>query len=140
MKNVHYIWLIFPVSILVAGFLVLGANLRTERSFQKDSKGTVVVDNARQGNIFHTEKALPYFLLSSAFILLILVLPRLQELSISDKTLVLKLVSEVKEEVSQLEEPTPMGQETLKTTGTNQKITRIKEKTALIEQLLKKRN
>lgn len=138
MKNVNYIWLIFPVSILVAGFMVLQVNLNRERLNQRTHKGQVVANTARQGQIIHTEKALPYFLLSSAFILLILVLPRLQELSISEKSLVLKLVSEVKEDINQLEEDVPLEQEKFKTVGVNDKLIRIKEKTALIEQLLKK--
>jgi len=139
MKNVNYIWLIFPVSILVAGFMVLQVNLNRERLHQRPDKGQVVANTARQGQIIYTEKALPYFLLSSAFILLILVLPRLQELSISDKSLVLKLVGEVKEDIGQLEEDVPVEQEKFKAARTNDKIIRIKEKTALIEQLLKKR-
>jgi len=139
MKNLNYIWLIFPVSILVAGFMVLQVNLNRERLNQRPNKGQVAVNTARQGQIIHTEKALPYFLLSSAFILLILVLPRLQELSISEKSLVLKLVGEVKEDIGQLEEDVPVEQEKFKSARTNDKIIRIKEKTALIEQLLKKR-
>ena len=138
MKNVHYIWLIFPVSILVAGFLVLGANLQTERSFLRNNSRQAIDKTAPQDAVLHTEKALPYFLLSSVFILLILVLPRLQELSISDKTLVLKLASEVREEVDQLGETVPAGQEILKTGLRDEKLISIKAKTALIEQLLKK--
>ncbi|MEJ5962031.1 hypothetical protein [Pedobacter immunditicola] len=138
MKNFNYIWLIFPVSILVAGFMVLQVNLNRERLNQRTNKGQVAANTARQGPIITTEKALPYFLLSSAFILLILVLPRLQELSISERSLVLKLVSEVKEDIDQLEEDVPLEQEKFKSVRTNDKLIRIKEKTALIEQLLKK--
>jgi heme exporter protein D len=138
MKNVNYIWLIFPVSILIAGFMVLSVNLNNQKLRDREDKRQVAINAARQGATFHTEKAFPFFLLASAFILLILVLPRLQELSISERSLVLKLVSEVKEETAQLEEEVPLGQEALKTARTNDKLIRIKEKTALIEQLLKR--
>lgn len=118
--------------------MVLQVNLDRERLHQRAISGQIAANAERQGSNIPIEKALPYFLLSSAFILLILVLPRLQELSISDKSLVLKLVNEVKEDVDQLHEDVPLAQEKFNAVGVNDRIIRIKEKTALIEQLLKK--
>jgi hypothetical protein len=138
MKYVHYLWLIFPVSILVAGFMILMVNLKNESISQELNKRPVASTTIRRAPTPDREKALPYFLLGSAFILLILVLPRLQELSISEKSLVLKLISEVKEETSQLAEELPRGQETLKTTRSDDKLVRIRQKVELVEQLLKK--
>ena len=138
MKYVHYLWLIFPVSVLVAAFMVLNVNLKNENLAQEVNKRPALSNTTRRGPTPDREKALPYFLLASAFILLILVLPRLQELSISEKSLVLKLISEVKEETSQLEE-LPPGQEMLKTTKSNDKLIRIRQKMELVEQLLEKR-
>lgn len=137
MKYVHYLWLIFPVSILVAGFMVLNVNLKNENLSQELSKRPVTSTPVRRAATSDREKALPYFLLGSAFILLILVLPRLQELSISERSLVLKLISEVKEEASRLEEDLPPGQESLKISKPSDKLIKIREKVALVEQLLK---
>jgi hypothetical protein len=140
LKKVNYIWLIFPISIFVAAFLVLTVNLfpdyvgRSVPQSQEEKKRSPTKTDATQS----PEKALPYFILAAVFMVLILVLPRLQELSISEKSLVLKLISEVKEEARQLETELPLPQqEVLKTERTNDKVLRIQEKIALLEQLLK---
>jgi hypothetical protein len=140
MKAVNYIWLIFPVSILIAGFMVLNENLFPNEINQAVVKGAPVTDIAnKQSAPRQNEKALPYFILGSIFTILILVLPRLQELSISDKSLVLKLVKEVKDEASQLQSEVPLNQaEALRPNRSNDKLVSIREKIALIEQVLNK--
>ncbi|WP_432714028.1 hypothetical protein [Pedobacter sp.] len=138
MKNIQYIWLIFPLSIFVAGFLVLQVNINREKLNQQAAQtNTTAKTNIKPVVTSGNEKALPYFILASIFIVLILVLPRLKELSISERSLVLKLVSELKEETSQMVVEKPVGQESLKTGAATQQLIRIREKIALVEELLK---
>ncbi len=139
MKNVNYLFLIFPVSVFVAAFLVLAVNLFPAKigqifaDHQESRKSNPPKPATEQG----AEKALPYFILASVFMVLILVLPRLQELSISEKSIVLKLISDVKEDARLLQaETTVIQQESLKTSPTNDKAIRIQEKLNILEQLL----
>ncbi|MET3115753.1 hypothetical protein AAKU52_003510 [Pedobacter sp. CG_S7] len=140
MKTIHYIWLVFPLSIFVAAFMVLQVNIYPARVNQRMVRNaTIAKPNADPIKAPNQEQALPYFILAALFSLLVFALPRLQELSISEKSLVLKLVAEVKEEARQLDGELGLtAVESFSKTVKNDKIAGIREKIGLIEEVLKK--
>jgi hypothetical protein len=143
MKTTTYIGLIFAVVILIAGFMVLNANLNPpEGSFTPRMTSDPTITQSKQVDKVlirgSQESALPYFILSAVFVILILVLPRLRELSISSNALVLKLLTEVKDEASKIDTTSFLEpHESLKTKSPDQRINGIKEKIELVEMILK---
>jgi len=140
MKTINYIWLVFPLSIFIAAFMVLQVNIYPARVNQRIARSaTIAKTNVESVKAPNQERALPYFILAALFSLLVFALPRLQELSISEKSLVLKLVAEVKEEARQLGGGINLTEaESFNEKVKNDKIDSIKEKISLIEELLKK--
>ncbi len=139
MKKVNYLLLIFPISVFFAAFVVLAVNLFPAKMEQLSvvNRPSKAIDLKKPVNQPSAEKALPYFILASVFMVVLLVLPRIQELSISERSLVLKLISEVKEEARQLETETTINQqEHLTLSPVNHKALRIQEKLTLLEELL----
>jgi hypothetical protein len=85
------------------------------------------------------ETAFSYFILASVMVILILLLPRLQEISISNTALVLKLLAEVKDEAVKYEtNSVPEKNEMMPSGPSNHRRSLIKDKIELIEELLKK--
>jgi hypothetical protein len=144
MKVINYIGLILPVIILIAGFMVLRANLyplKTSLLAEMTSDSTITSSKKADANMNKgvQEIALPYFILAAVSMIVILVLPRLQELSISSNALVLKLLTEVKEEAAKLDTTSFLEQhESLTSKSPDQRINAIKEKIELVEIILKK--
>jgi hypothetical protein len=171
MKGSYYLLLIFPVSILFAGFIVLRADLypkvkgvspqltmdstitqtkRTDTIPVKDTNGQratyfstgVTIKKTgdfRPDEVRHEEKAMPYFILASVFIVVIMALPRLRELSISQQSIVLKLFDQVKEAAADLDEATsPVGAEALRTGISRQKVLILQDRIKMMDRLLTK--
>ena len=138
MKGSYYLLLLFPLTIFVAGFLVLGENLypTAERLSHQLRTNSPVTETKR---VKQEEKAMPYFILASVFVIVILVLPRLQELSISQQSLVIKLFEEVKEAADDLdEESSPLGSEALRTGISREKIRILKDRIRTVNKVLTK--
>ncbi|MEJ7559819.1 MAG: hypothetical protein WKF66_16025 [Pedobacter sp.] len=169
MKGSYYLLLLFPLSILIAGFIVLAENLhptasrltpqltldstvtqtkRLDTIPKNDSipvaQSSTKVMTRKTGNFGKVEtkqeeKAMPYFILASVFIVVILVLPRLQELSISQQSLVIKLFKEVKEAADNLdEESSPLGAEALRTATSKEKIRILQDRIRTVDKILSK--
>ena len=138
MRGSYYLLLLFPIGIFVAGFLVLDESLypTAERLSHQLTIDSPVTQTKR---VKHEEKAMPYFILASVFVIVILVLPRLQELSISQQSLVIKLFEEVKEAADDLdEESSPLGSEALRTGISREKIRLLKDRIRTVDKVLTK--
>ncbi len=172
MRGSYYLLLVFPVSILVAGFMVLGFNLSAEKSVSfpvinvdstvnetkqadtilSNGKGSKSINrevrtdkvikkesSVKPEKVNNQEKALPYFILFAVLIVLILALPRLSELSISEKSIVLKLFNEVKAAADDLDNDTgQVGSESFRTRLPNEKIQKLRERIDLVDKVLRK--
>ena len=85
-------------------------------------------------------KALPFFILSSVLMIVILALPRLSELSVSERSIVLKLFDEVKSAASDLQDgDTPPGAEAERRRASNARVLRLNERIDLLEKVLKRK-
>jgi hypothetical protein len=142
MKGSYYLLLIFPIIILLAGFMVLTQNLYpldsrfTPRTTAQAPK-SMTPENVRTVPIVQKEKAMPYFILASVLLIVILALPRLQELSISQQSLVIKLFEEVKEAADNLnEEVQPLGLEASRTGISKEKIRNLQDKINNLNKIL----
>jgi hypothetical protein len=137
MKGSYYLLLIFPIVILLAGFMVLTQNLYPlDRRF---TPRTTTQDKVRAVSIVQKEKAMPYFILASVLLIVILALPRLQELSISQQSLVIKLFEEVKEAADNLnEEVQPLGLEASRTGISKEKVRNLQDKINTLNKILSK--
>jgi hypothetical protein len=137
MKGSYYLLLIFPIIILFAGFMALTQNL-----YPLDSRftpGTTTQEKVRVVPIVQKEKAMPYFILASVLLIVILALPRLQELSISQQSLVIKLFEEVKEAADDLnEEVQPLGLEASRTGISKEKVRNLQDKINTLNKILSK--
>jgi hypothetical protein len=133
----YYLLLIFPIIILLAGFMVLTQNL-----YPLDSRfipRTTTQEKVRTVSIVQKEKAMPYFILASVLLIVILALPRLQELSISQQSLVIKLFEEVKEAADNLnEEVQPLGLEASRTGISKEKVRNLQDKINTLNKILSK--
>ena len=144
MKGSYYLLLIFPIIILFAGFMVLTQNLYplesrfTPRTTTQGLK-TTTQEKVRTVSLIQKEKAMPYFILASVLLILILALPRLQELSISQQSLVIKLFEEVKEAADDLnEEVQPVGLEASRSGTSKEKIKNLQDKINTLNKILSK--
>ncbi|RZM21079.1 MAG: hypothetical protein EOO88_34325 [Pedobacter sp.] len=144
MKSSYYLLLIFPIVILFAGFMVLTQNLYpldsrfTPRTTTQAPK-TTTQEQVRAVPVTQKEKAMPYFILASVLLILILALPRLQELSISQQSLVIKLFEEVKEAADDLnEEVQPVGLEASRSGTSKEKIKNLQDKINSLNKILSK--
>jgi hypothetical protein len=137
MKGSYYLLLIFPTIILLAGFMALTQNLYPLDSRFKPR--TTTQEKVRAVPIVQKEKAMPYFILASVLLIVILALPRLQELSISQQSLVIKLFEEVKEAADTLnEEVQPLGLEASRTGISKEKVRNLQDKINTLNKILSK--
>jgi len=144
MKSSYYLLLIFPIIILFAGFMVLTQNLypldsRFTPKTSIQAPKTTIQEKVRAVPLIQNEKAMPYFILASVLLILILALPRLQELSISQQSLVIKLFEEVKEAADDLnEEVQPVGLEASRSGTSKEKIKNLQDKINTLNKILSK--
>lgn len=137
MKGSYYLLLIFPIIILFAGFMVLSQNLYAADS-QLTSPTTINLKVSSNQTI-QKEQAMPYFILASVLVILILALPRLQEFSVSRQSLVIKLFEEVKEAADNLDEETHLiGAEALRTGISKEKVRILQDRINTLNKLLSK--
>jgi hypothetical protein len=137
MKGTYYFLLIFPIIIFFAGFMVLTQNL-----YPLDSRFTPkpsLASKVRVIQVVQKEKAMPYFILASVLMVLILALPRLQELSISQQSLVIKLFEDVKKAADDLnEEVQPIGLEASRAGISKEKIRILQDRINTVNKILSK--
>jgi hypothetical protein len=144
MKGSYYLLLIFPIIILLAGFMVLTQNLypldsRFTPGNTTQAPKSTTQEKVRVVPIVQKEKAMPYFILASVLLIVILALPRLQELSISQQSLVIKLFEEVKEAADNLnEEVQPLGLEASRTGISKEKVRNLQDKINTLNKILSK--
>jgi hypothetical protein len=114
----------------------------TQNLYPLDSRfkpRTTTQEKVRAVPIVQKEKAMPYFILASVLLIVILALPRLQELSISQQSLVIKLFEEVKEAADTLnEEVQPLGLEASRTGISKEKVRNLQDKINTLNKILSK--
>ncbi len=171
MKTTLFISWMFPIVILITGFVTFYSNLHFEKETTlpvsyTDSTVTQTVktdvvaakntDHKRSDSQVTTrsikktihpqsalpacQKALPYYILASALTVILLSLPRLQELTISQQALVLKLFTEVKEAADHLQTTADtVGPEAVKT-DYHKKVAALLERVRMVDKVLFKGN